>query len=235
VLVVKAAVPQQNFLGILIDDSRSMQIADQNAAPRAAFARQEFAAPDSAVLKALSDRFVLRTFRFSNAASRVGPGAELTFAGGQTRIGASLDGARQELAGLPLAGLVVVSDGADTTDASLSDALLAMKAASVPVFTVGVGKVAGQGHRVDHRLAHRAQGHLADDRRGRHEPDSRVKRCGSTSGGGRIVGSRVKLPVDGSPRQCACTSPRRVQSRVFRFKISAKAGEIVTQTTSGTR
>ena len=28
VLVVKAAVPQQNFLGILIDDSRSMQIAD---------------------------------------------------------------------------------------------------------------------------------------------------------------------------------------------------------------
>ena len=31
VLVVKAAVPQQNFLGVLIDDSRSMQIADWNA------------------------------------------------------------------------------------------------------------------------------------------------------------------------------------------------------------
>ena len=28
VLVIKAAVPQQNFLGILMDDSRSMQIAD---------------------------------------------------------------------------------------------------------------------------------------------------------------------------------------------------------------
>ena len=28
-LVVKAAVPQQNFLGVLLDDSRSMQIADQ--------------------------------------------------------------------------------------------------------------------------------------------------------------------------------------------------------------
>ena len=28
VLVIKAAVPQQNFLGVLIDDSRSMQIAD---------------------------------------------------------------------------------------------------------------------------------------------------------------------------------------------------------------
>ena len=172
VLVVKAAVPQQNFLGILIDDSRSMQIADQNAAPRAAFAKQQFATPDAPLLKALSDRFVLRTFRFSNVASRVGQNAELTFSGAQTRIGASLDGARQELAGLPLAGLVVVSDGADTADASLTDALLALKAASVPVFTVGVGKetlakdiqVAGS------PAAHRAQGHLADGRRRRH-PD----------------------------------------------------------------
>ena len=58
VLVVKAAVPQQNFLGVLIDDSRSMQIADWNQAPRANFARQTFATPDAALLKSLSDRFV---------------------------------------------------------------------------------------------------------------------------------------------------------------------------------
>ncbi len=73
VLVVKAAVPQQNFLGVLIDDSRSMQIADWNqAAARRRSSRQTFATPDAALLKALSERFVLRTFRFSSAASRVG-------------------------------------------------------------------------------------------------------------------------------------------------------------------
>jgi hypothetical protein len=36
ILVVKAAVPQQNFLAVLIDDSRSMQITDwgrRRAAP----------------------------------------------------------------------------------------------------------------------------------------------------------------------------------------------------------
>ncbi len=33
-----------------------------------------------------------------------------------------------------------MSDGADTTDASLTDALLGLKAAAVPVFTVGVGR-----------------------------------------------------------------------------------------------
>ena len=35
-LVVKAAVAQQNFLGVLLDDSRSMQIADHNGQPRSA-------------------------------------------------------------------------------------------------------------------------------------------------------------------------------------------------------
>src|SRR5262245_54022217 len=34
ILVLRAAVPQQNFLGILIDDSRSMTIADRDGKPR---------------------------------------------------------------------------------------------------------------------------------------------------------------------------------------------------------
>ena len=45
---------------------------------------------------------------------------------------------REELAGLPVAGVVLVTDGADTTDTSISDALLGLKAEK-PVFTVGVG------------------------------------------------------------------------------------------------
>jgi hypothetical protein len=192
VLVVKAAVPQQNFLGVLIDDSRSMQIADWNQAPRANFARQTFATPDAALLKSLSDRFVIRTFRFSSTASRVGAPSDLTFAGAQTRIGASLDGARQELAGLPLAGLVVVSDGADTTDASLTDALLAMKAASVPVFTVGVGReslakdvqvdrvsapraaLKGTSLMIDVVVTDRVRGRVGDARRGGRRKDRGV-------------------------------------------------------------
>jgi len=235
VLVVKAAVPQQNFLGILIDDSRSMQIADQNAAPRSAFAKQQFATPDTPLLKALSDRFVLRTFRFSNVASRVGPNADLTFSGAQTRIGASLDGARQELAGLPLAGLVVVSDGADTTDASLTDALLAMKAASVPVFTVGVGKESlVKDIQVDRisapRTALKGTSLMID---------VVVTQTGfageavtlDVEDGGRIVGSQdVKLPVDGEPAAVRVRfTASEAGPRVFRFKISPKAGEIVTQ------
>ena len=72
--------------------------------------------------------------------SRTTPQGELTFAGSQTRLGAALSGVRQELAGLPVAGLVMVTDGADTADAALGDALLGLKAEGLPVFTVGVGQ-----------------------------------------------------------------------------------------------
>ena len=46
-LVVRAAVPQQNFLGVLLDDSRSMQIADVDGQPRASFVKSEFGASRS--------------------------------------------------------------------------------------------------------------------------------------------------------------------------------------------
>jgi len=120
-LILKAAVPQQNFLGILIDDSRSMQIADRQGQPRSDFVQQQLVPSevDPPLLNALSQRFVLRFFRFSSSADRVASAGGLTYGGTSTRLGEALARARDELSGLPLAGLVMVSDGADTSDASL--------------------------------------------------------------------------------------------------------------------
>src|SRR5438874_1859283 len=46
-LILKAAVPQQNFLGILVDDSRSMAIADRNGETRSAFIQQQLSGPNA--------------------------------------------------------------------------------------------------------------------------------------------------------------------------------------------
>ena len=235
VLVVKAAVPQQNFLGILIDDSRSMQIADWDGGPRGNYARQQFGAADAPIVKALAERFVLRTFRFSSSATRVGAPDELTFGGAQTRLAAALDGARQELAGLPLAGLVVVSDGADTSDAALSESLLALKAAGVPVFTVGVGQ---------ERLARDVQIDRVSTPRTALRGTSLMIDVVVTQTGyagetvtldvedeGRIVGSQeVKLPIDGEPAAVRVRfTAEHPGPRLFRFRIAPRAGELVTQ------
>jgi uncharacterized membrane protein len=235
VLVMKAAVPQQNFLGILIDDSRSMQIADVDGAPRGAFARDQFAAPEATLLNTLSDRFVLRTFRFSSSASRLGKPDELAFGGAQTKLGAALDDARQELAGLPLAGLVIVSDGADTTDAQLTEALLAMKAASIPVFTVGVGQ---------ETLTRDIQIDRVSTPRSALKGTSLMIDVVVTQTGyageavtldveddGRIVGSQeVRLPLDGEPAAVRVRfTASDAGARVFKFRIAARQGELVTQ------
>jgi len=64
-LILKAAVPQQNFLGVLVDDSRSMAIADRDGQARSAFVQEQLGAANAKLLAALSQRFVVRFFSFA--------------------------------------------------------------------------------------------------------------------------------------------------------------------------
>ena len=240
VLVVKAAVPQQNFLAVLIDDSRSMQIGDHTGAdgalhPRGDFARQEFSDRQAGLLKALSDKYVVRTFRFSSTSARLASINDLTLGGIETRLGAALDGARQELAGLPLAGMVLVSDGADTTDAALSDAVLALKAAALPVFTVGVGK--------DHLERDVQIDRVSTPRQALKGTslliDVVIRQTGfagetvslDVEDAGRIVGTQqVKLPVDGEPTSVRVkVMAADAGPRILAFRIPPRNGEVITQ------
>ncbi len=234
VLVVKAAVSQQNVVGILIDDSRSMQLNDENGS-RADLVRRTFANPDSPVMRALSDRFLTRTFRFSSSTARVSAPSDLTFAGTQTRLANAIESARAELAGLPVAGLVLVTDGADTTDATVADALLASKAEALPVFTVGVGQEA---------LSHDIQvGRVSTPRTALKGTSLLVDAVVTQTGyagqtvtldvedGGRIVGSQpLKLPADGDPVSVRVRfTATEAGPRVFRLKIAPQPGELVVE------
>ena len=233
-LVVKAAVPQQNFLGVLIDDSRSMQIADVNGKPRAAYVKDEFGANTRGVLKALSDRFTVRTFRFSNAPSRTTQESDLTFSGSQSRLGAALSGVRQELAGLPVAGLVMISDGADTADAALGEAILGLKAESLPVFTIGVGqetlsKDIQVGRVVTPKTALKGTTLMVDVVLSQSGYDGQQVTLDVEDEGTLVSTQQVTLPNAGTP----ATIPVRFTvneagPRVLRFKVTPQPGELVT-------
>lgn len=138
-LVISTVVPQQNFVGVLVDDSRSMSLENADGSVRGDFVTASFTPGESELVEALSERFVLRFFRFSDVASRIDGLHELTYDGTRTDIAGALDAAREELAGVPLSGLVLVSDGADNDDSPLTESLVPLQAAGVPVFTVGVG------------------------------------------------------------------------------------------------
>ena len=137
-LVLTSIVPQRNFLAVLVDDSRSMTIDDRDGTSRAEKAAA-LLDPESDLVAELEEGFALRYFRFSTAAARVNDVDALSFDGSRTRLGAALTYARSELQGVPLSAILVVSDGGDNTEEVIGDALLPLRAASIPVFTVGLG------------------------------------------------------------------------------------------------
>ncbi|RPJ73087.1 MAG: hypothetical protein EHM24_08495, partial [Acidobacteria bacterium] len=141
VVTVKAVEAKQNFLAVLLDDSRSMSIADRDGVPRSAFVRSAFAR-EGELRRALGDRFALRFFRFSSSTERLADPHALSFEGTRSQLAEALERATSELAGLPVSGLVVVSDGADTSAADISRTLRSLQASKLPVFTVGLGREA---------------------------------------------------------------------------------------------
>jgi uncharacterized membrane protein len=138
VLLVSSVVPQQNYVAVVFDDSRSMRILDGDVA-RSAFIPEQFG-PESQLVSQLEDRFQLRYFGFSSTTGRLNDPAALTFAGASTRIAPALDRVREDLAAVPLSGIVLVTDGADNSALGMTESLLSLQAAQVPVYTVGLGR-----------------------------------------------------------------------------------------------
>src|SRR5436190_9032987 len=58
-LLLSAPVPQRNFVGVLVDDSRSMRIAEQGTA-RADVVRAALGQSDSSLIDALREKFQVR-------------------------------------------------------------------------------------------------------------------------------------------------------------------------------
>ena len=140
VLLLSSAVPQRNVLGIVLDDSRSMRLADLPTGSRLDAVRRAFGDSAASLTRQLGDRFVLRYFRFAADAGPVTGADRLRGSGSRTDLASALEAARQELAGVPLAGLILVSDGADNAGSDLTAPLLALRARKVPVYAVGVGQ-----------------------------------------------------------------------------------------------
>lgn len=234
-LVVATVVPQENFLAVLLDDSRSMRIADLDGTSRSQVAQELFGEHERSLIDELSARFKLRFFRFDAATERVVGVGELGFAGTRTNISQALEQARQELEPVPLAGIVVVTDGADNSTNGLTESLLRLKASALPVYTVGLGR---------ERFAKDISIGRVETPRSVLEGSTLVVEVRVTQSGfggqrvplqvesdGRIVASEeVVLPDEGEsatiPIQFPASEPG---PRLFRFHVPLQPGELVAE------
>ena len=99
-LILRAAVPQQNFVGVLVDDSRSMTIADTDGQPRSAFVQEQLSRPERAAARGAvaAVRAAVLPLLVVGRPRRRRP-ANLKYDGTATRLGPALERARDELAG----------------------------------------------------------------------------------------------------------------------------------------
>jgi uncharacterized membrane protein len=140
VLNVEEIKQKENVVAVLVDDSGSMATSDEPDAPTRH--AQAVAALQDGVLDELQERSDLRLFSFSD---RAVPVDKLESAPGgvqSTRIGDALDAVTQFAASVPVAAVVLVTDGADTADTLGEAALAKLASTGIPVHTVGVGREA---------------------------------------------------------------------------------------------
>ena len=131
--------PQETYLAVVIDDSQSMAIADlaDGQTRQAAVAEQLY---ENGLLDELSESFQIRTFRFDNQTQRIAGSEELSEEGTASSIDQALSYVDDQLNGLPLGGIILVSDGADNSDDDPLATAQDFGARQIPVFTIGVGQ-----------------------------------------------------------------------------------------------
>lgn len=145
VIVVPSVIPQSSYVAVLMDDSSSMKLPDDGNLTRLDSVKQLMSA-NSVFYTALADKFKLRAYKFSSTGERVQNAGELSGAGDETSLASALDQASRESAGLPMSGVILITDGANNSGASdddrsstLAATLANLRSRNLPVFAIGVG------------------------------------------------------------------------------------------------
>ncbi len=141
VITTTQVSPQETYLGVIFDDSQSMSITDMSGSTSRSAAVNDTLV-DGGVLDDLSQSFQLRSFRFDKQAERIAGVEGLSESGTASSIHEALEYVDAQLNGLPLGGLVLITDGADNSEVDPVIKAQDFGTRQIPIFTVGVGQEA---------------------------------------------------------------------------------------------
>lgn len=132
---------QGNIIAVVIDDSRSMAIADEHGTSRESAA---LSALQAGVLDGLNKRFHTRLYTLDNTLTKVDGPRAVTPTASATHLGDGLQHLAEETADLPVGAVVLLSDGGENAQGvggggiSLT-AMQALRNRRLPVHTVAFG------------------------------------------------------------------------------------------------
>ncbi len=126
-----------NIVAVVADNSRGMQLSDVGASEsRGKILKDSLAGTDASWLTKLGENYQARPYRFDRDLRRLSDFARLDFTGDRSALVRSLTQLQERFSGLPLAGIVLFTDG-NATDLSELDSL--NWDAFPPIYPVVVG------------------------------------------------------------------------------------------------
>ena len=152
-LVLRVPQPQQRsvFTAVVVDDSRSMRIPDagEQGAPRKTrleaahdilgAVEAEGADAQNGLINELSGICPVKLFKFSATGAKIDRVADVTGSGARTSLFAGLNVVGRHLRNVPVAAVVLVTDGADNAGGELLELARHMKLQDRPIYCVGLG------------------------------------------------------------------------------------------------
>ncbi|MFC1490339.1 VWA domain-containing protein [Candidatus Latescibacterota bacterium] len=133
-------VPNENFLAVLVDNSESMSIPDGTfGETRADDASAILVGENNGILPELEQNFNVRYYTFSNEASRVDSVANLIPNGRETNLDTALRRVMNDFTGLPLSGIVLLTDGGDNSSDNVRNTAEELRGLGIPLHIVGLG------------------------------------------------------------------------------------------------
>jgi uncharacterized membrane protein len=234
-MTVAELASQQNVIAVVLDDSRSMAIADSGSdgkQPREAVAQK---ALEDGVLAGLQKKFQTRLYRLDSRVAQTPALRDIQPAAPATHLN---DGLRQLVADtsdLPIGAIVLLTDGSENSMDGSGDVAIetvhSLRNRRIPIHTVGFGKeqLARDVELSDVRVAARA---MADSRIPATVTFHQHGYAGTKAllvvrDGGKTVGSReITLAADGTTQlETVFFAPGAAGVKDLHFSLGPLAGE----------
>src|SRR5271165_1524090 len=143
-ITVAELAPQQNVIAVVLDDSRSMAIADSGSDGKLSREAAAQKALEDGVLAGLQKKFQTRLYRLDNRVAQAAALRDIQPAAPATHINDGLRQLTSETSDLPIGAVVLLSDGSENSIDGSGDLALetinALRNRRLPVHTVGFGK-----------------------------------------------------------------------------------------------
>jgi uncharacterized membrane protein len=154
---------QQNMIAVLVDDSRSMAIADSGDDGKTTREAAAVRSLNEGLLAGLQRRFQTRVYRLDGGIARIAKVDGMQPTALATHINDGLKQLVAETSDLPLGAVVLLSDGAENGGGIDLETVSALRNRRLPVHTVGFGKEEA-GHDVEMDEVSVASRAMADSR-----------------------------------------------------------------------